>query len=528
MALSGRTIKLPKPPPRRRLHALIAVVVSVVLAWGGALVYKELGECAEGVTRTDGGECVGVTDGSYVFPGLKAISARIHKENQRIEKSGEDWVTVVHLESMSGGTSDRGREATSEVVVGAHLAQLALNGERDILPRVRLLLANTGRDDSHAGEVVDQIIALRKEERIVAVTGIGQSNARTIQAVEDLRAAQIPTVGATVAADAMASSPPEFFRISFPARAQAAAAVGYLKEQQKKQPYHVQIVRDWKKGDEYNAALYKGFTSAAKQAGLKVDEELIPFWSGAKDTAGNALRVVADKICDESPPDAVFFAGRGREIRRFIEAAGAEGRSCPVTLLSGSSTAGVYFDISDQERGQELRDLGTRWEVSRVKVYYTAFTHPQVSAHVYGSGLRNPYTRFKHRYLSVRGGSPDALGDGQAMLGHDAVYAVGIAARLRPGDVRQGPGHRRDGPQPAGADRSRQARVRRQWGTRVRPGHRRAGRQTDGTGQTARTARGPGRRRSREVPLRQGIGALIGGSTDLAGPVEHKGGGFRW
>ncbi|MEU6484853.1 hypothetical protein [Streptomyces sp. NPDC046887] len=438
MAVNQRVIRLPKEPPNWGLRTAVVLVVAAALVFGASQVYRNRTQCADGVARTGGGECVGVSDGSYAFPGLADISARIHQENRRVDASGERSVTVAYMESMSGGGEDRGRETTRQAVTGAHLAQLALNADRDTLPRIRLLLVNTGRGDAHAEKAAAMLVERRAEDRLVAVAGIGQSNAHTKRAVERLRAAQIPTVGATVAADALATTPPEFFRVSFPARMQAAAAVRYLKQLQAKDPgFRVQEVRDWKKGDEYNSTLDAGFDAAAAKAGLKVEEEVIPFRSGGDGGAGNALLGVADKICDaEDPPDAVFFAGRGREIRRLIEAAGRGGRRCPVMVLSGSSTVGVYFDTDlasasaagGPPPGSELQELDRRWRDSGLRVRYTAYTHPQVPARLYGKG-GSPYAAFAESYLRVNGGTPKDLGDGQAMLGHDAVYTVGTAAR---------------------------------------------------------------------------------------------------
>ncbi|MER7111339.1 ABC transporter substrate-binding protein [Streptomyces sp. NPDC000229] len=435
MAVNQRVIRLPEAPPNWGVRAAVALVVTAALVFGATTVYRHLTQCADGVDKTDSGECVGVSDGSYAFPGLADISARIHQENRRIEASGERWVTVAYMESMSGGSQDRGLETTRQAVTGAHLAQLALNSDHDTLPRIRLLLVNTGKGDAHAEKAAATLIERRAEDRLVAVAGIGQSNAHTRNAVEKLRAAHIPTVGATVAADALASTPPEFFRVSFPARMQAAAAVRYLKQLQDKNPgYRVQEVRDWRKGDEYNSALDAGFDAAAGRAGLKVDDEVIPFRSDGDEGTGNALLGVANKICDAAdPPDAVFFEGRGREIRRLIEAAGTGGRRCPITVLSGSSTVGVYFDThsasaSGGPPGPEIKELGKRWRDSGLRVHYTAYTHPEVPTRLYGKD-GGPYTAFEDNYLRIHGGTPKDLSDGQAMLGHDAVYTVGTAAR---------------------------------------------------------------------------------------------------
>ncbi|MFF8958162.1 hypothetical protein [Streptomyces sp. NPDC014894] len=421
---------VPRQPRRRTLWSAGALALVLIAGYGAFHLTRDDPGCAEGVARMAGGECVGVTDGSHAFPALRGISDRILAENRRVEASGERSVTIAYLESMSGGIQDRGPEGTVQAVTGAHLAQLALNAERATLPRVRLLLANTGRDDAYADRVVDRLLSLRKKERLVAVAGIGQSDARTVAAVRALRAAGVPTVGATVAADEMRSKEPGFFRVSFPAGEQAAAAARHFKREQDRRPgYRVQVVKDSKSGDSYAASLYEGFRAAADRLGLRV-EATVPFTSGAAEGEGNALRVVAEKICgDESPPDGVYFAARGRELRGFIEAAGENRRRCPVTVLSGSSAVGVYFDTAHEKGARELAELDNRWTASGLRAFYTAYTHPSAAARLYGGRERGPFPDFERRYLQIRGGSPRDLDNGQAMVGHDAVYTAGIAAR---------------------------------------------------------------------------------------------------
>lgn len=427
---SRTTIDLPRPPGHKWLWVALVAACTVLVAVVLVRVFEPDTDCAPGVTERAGGECVGVSDGSFAFPALGDISGRIRDENRKVEKSGEKSVTIAYLESMSGGTEDRGPEGTRQAVTGAHLAQQEINSERGTLPRVRLLLANTGRDDAYAQDVVDQLLRMKDEEHLVAVAGIGQSNARTLAAVNKLRAAGMPVVGATVAGVEMRSQAPGFFRVSFPADEQASAAARYFKEQQDKHPgYRLQVVKDNKAGDIYNASLYNGFMAAAQRTGLKV-ETVVPFTSGAAPGGGNALRVVAEKVCvTGAAPDGVYFAARGRELRSFIEAAGEDRRSCPVRVLSGSSAVGLYFDTGRASGTAEMEELGRRWKASGLTASYTAYAHPGASAQMYGGQERGPFPDFQRRYLQLRSGSAGELNNGQAMVGHDAVYTIGIAAR---------------------------------------------------------------------------------------------------
>ncbi|MFE0190990.1 ABC transporter substrate-binding protein [Streptomyces sp. NPDC058989] len=431
--MSARVFEPPRPPRRWGLWIVSVLVAAAVLAGAAIRIVDTAGRCGEGVHQAAGGECVGVTDGAYTFENMHGLSDKIRAENERVARSGQPSVAIAYLEAMAGGFADRGPEATRQAVSGAYLAQRTLNTERATLPKIRLLLANTGRGDRSWRQVVDQLIAMKGKEHLVAVVGFGQSNDRTAGAVKRLRAAGLPMVGATVAADGLGSPTAGFYRVSFPNRDQTAAAAGYLKDQQRRHPgYRVQVIRDGNEEDAYNTSLYEDFRAAARRAKLDVDDGVIPFRSGEGEeaTAGNALSLVADKVCDDpEPPDVVYFAGRGRELRRFIEAAGEGGRRCPTTVLSGSSALGVYFGTGGEGHRDELALLARRWRYSGLTVYYTAFTHPEISKEVYGGARNGAFAEFERTFGKEVGGPATGLASGQAMLGHDATYTVGKAAQ---------------------------------------------------------------------------------------------------
>jgi len=434
--VSDRMFEPPKPPRRWGLTVLAVSLVLAAVAVGLKFVADQAGVCGKGVREVAAGECVGVTDGSFSFGNTQGLSEKILKENRKVEDSGEPSVAIAYVEAMAGGSADRGAETTRQALSGAYLAQRALNAEGDTLPKVRLLLANTGRGDRHWETVVDQLAERKDQERLVAVAGFGQSNDRTKAAVRRLREAGLPMVGATVAADGLSSSEAGFYRVSFPNRDQSAAAARYIKEQQEKHPGHrVQVVRDGNEKDAYNTSLYSDFTAAARRERLNVDDQIVPYRSDedAVSPAGNALSLAADRVCDGSPPDVVFFAGRGRDLRRFIEAAGEGGRRCRTTVISGSSTLGVYFDTKGKKHSEELDKLRRRWAHSELTVYYTAYAHPEIAAKVYGSAGGGPFADFKSAYRRHVDGSVRALDSGQAMLGHDATYTIGKAARTAVG-----------------------------------------------------------------------------------------------
>jgi ABC-type branched-subunit amino acid transport system substrate-binding protein len=430
----------PTPPPRWWLRAGIALVVVAALVAGGLWARQHfLIRCGDGV-RTQGprDECIGVTDGAYVFDDhIKKVVDKIRAENLQVDKSGKAWVAVAYVEPMTRGAGDKGWDSIREELEGAYLAQHELNtesGGHGTTPQIKLLLANPGSGLRQWSPLVDRLVSMTHGEHpVVAVAGFGQSRAQTREAVERLRKEGVPMVGATVTADRLSTSdPPGFFRAVSPNSAQSAAVVNHLaRAQHAHDGFRVQLVKDRNSDDIYSRSLSSGFTDAARRAGLEVDPVAVPFLSG-EDGVDNALASVADKVCDQQePPDAVYFAGRGRDLRRFIEAAGADGRHCPVTVYTGDDAVGMFFGIAPRTQQRDYDRFLRRWSSSGVRVQYTALAHPDAAADIYPHG-HNPYPAFAAAYADDFGGQRGLL-NGQAMLGHDALLAVGEAIRAAAG-----------------------------------------------------------------------------------------------
>ncbi|MDI3388326.1 ABC transporter substrate-binding protein [Streptomyces sp. B-S-A8] len=420
---------------------LVAAVVYFLAAdtWGTRAYLFD--RCAEGVwEQGPDDECVGVTDGAYSFDdSLDAVTRAIHEENQRVEKTGKPWVAVAYVHPLTAGGSGLADNSARQELEGARLAQYALNrhevGGHGDVPQIKLLLGNPGARGQQHEKLVGQLAEMQDDEehRLVAVTGFGPSYATTKKIIEELRSLGLPLVGGTSTADNLTDGDQVgFFRVSNPNRSEAAAAARHLKDlQDKNDGFRVDVIED-RSGEEvdtgnelYSTSLYRGFADAAEKQGLKLERLGLDYSSNAPATA-TAFSSIAERVCREKL-DALYFAGRGKELRQFITAMSAFGQRCPVTVFTGDDAVGMY---ADGQEGDEARKRFTdAWERSGVTVRYTALAHPDLWRDGYPGGRADPMPEFAERYEKLTGRGRGDLDDGQAIAVHDAVLVAGTAVR---------------------------------------------------------------------------------------------------
>ena len=433
----------PPPPPRtwqwhaKRVLALALVLTLVILFFFTELPgsrYAIFDKCADGVEeRGEGDECVGVTDGAYVFdPYLKDVIGLIHEENRNVERSGKPWVSLAYLQPMTLTAGDRGRESIRQELEGAFLSQHALNrhseGGRGEEPQIKLLLANPGAGGGQWRAVSADLIAMKDDaaHRLVGVAGFGQSLATTQRAIDLLRTAGLPLMGSGTTADSFTSGTTAgFFRIVPPNKDEASAAAKYLREEQGRRPgYRVAVVRDRNGKDLYASSLYEGFAASAGRTGLKLRELGLAYDSSEPGT-DSAFSSIADRVCQDRT-EALYFAGRGLQLRQFVEAMAAGGRRCKVTVYTGDDAVGIDDRAwSEQERAQ----FAARWSASGTTLRYTALAHPQLWATGYPGGKADPFPEFRDRYRALTGRNESQLLNGVAITGYDAVLTAGVAIR---------------------------------------------------------------------------------------------------
>ncbi|MGH4025956.1 MAG: ABC transporter substrate-binding protein [Pseudonocardiaceae bacterium] len=327
--------------PRWRNRLVIAVVGLVVIGAGGWGVDKLVHACGglnSGVSEIDG-ECVGVTDGSFVFdPALADVEAKIATENERVQNSGHT-VTVALLNPLtSDDTSPLSSASARKVLEGAYTAQRSVNQQGklgDARPLIRLVLANEGSHQKQWQPVVRQLIGMVDDAApLVAVTGLGVSITETRLGAQELAAHGIPMVGAfTTADDLTYTSIHGFVRVAPSNHEYVESLQNYLK--QRPELDSAIMVFDANSDHPTNPDL---FTRSLRDDLTKVMQDRLTFpslsFTGAtvpSDSSPGLFNSITPNLCAVKPK-AVLYAGRQIDLRSFLQS--LQGRVCPDTPIT--------------------------------------------------------------------------------------------------------------------------------------------------------------------------------------------------
>ncbi len=412
-ALSREFLDASTARRRRARRRLVAVVTAAVLVAGTsvAVYVRDLwsGPCPRGLQPSNsvsfGDECVGVTDGSYVFrPELAAVERRIAEENQRV---GGSAVTVAFLAPFPvAGTGALTVDSVRHQLEGAYAAQIEANRSE---PRVKLLLANAGASGAAWEPVVGQLATSDP----VGVIGMGVSSASTLDAVRALSARGLPVVaGIATADDFDATTLPGVVRVR-PANRQLVAVMNrYLTTQAQWRPRV--LVADADPGNLYARSLQ---ADIAEQIGSRQGTlETFSYLPGNASPGG--FTVVTRGIC-AARVESVFFAGRAADLPAFL-----------ASLAAGSCTdpVEVYVPESVEEHlGPELRA-----ELAAGKVSVTAFVPAGWSALPGPDGETSPrYQRYREAFAGT-GSDPGGAAAADAISLHDALLTMVTAYETAP------------------------------------------------------------------------------------------------
>ncbi|MGW7617566.1 caspase, EACC1-associated type [Streptomyces antimycoticus] len=426
-------------PLRLRRPGRVVLALSLVagLLGGGTYLYvRDTEECATGGVAKVDSECVGVTDGRYVFTeGTYEVSRRIKNENDRVLHSGAPSVAIALMTSMTASDSEEQRRIQHKLD-GALLAQQRVNGAAGKGPKVRLLLANHGREGAHWARVAAQLEDLTKvSSPLRAVIGLDADTARTNKVISRLAARGIPVVSASTAPGPAVTgdnAPTGVARVMADLDDQQRALVNTFADLDSQRSV---LVSEDNPSDLYVKSLRSGFQQIVKASPFP-PQTYPPSENGEQDrTREEAIADIAGEVCRQTPEiETVLFAGRAESLRHFLNSL-ARSLSCArkdLTVISGSDAGRLTVD-------PRLDREGLRGPVKVRMQYATAF-HPDAwqgpSAPKTG-GSREALETLLHTAENRDGMSlsDDDIMDGTLVATYDAALTAvaGIQGAYREG-----------------------------------------------------------------------------------------------
>lgn len=421
---------------RRKLRWIGLLTAVAVLAagavWLAVTVIRTCGPLGSGVQEVDG-ECVGVTDGSYVFqPGFAKIEKLIADENARVRKESSSSVTVALLDPLTSSSAHVLLSgAIRDRLEGAYTALRRINTTTwvgDPRPQVQLLLASEGNTEAQRRHVIGQLVAMseRDDNPLVAVIGLGVSTKETEQRATALSEHGIPMVSSYLIADELNYDRiPGLIRMSPGNREYVKALRQYV---DRAGIVSATMVRDFnsERGDLFTQNLESNFREQMKDIIKFPPQQFTGTGVPSKGVDPLLFFNVTNSICASRGLQAILYAGREIDLNSFVKS--LETRPCPQTPLT-ILTAGL--DLGKIFNGR--REL----ELAAAKL--TVVVAATVDAEGWGqeaSGTPEHYDEF----LSVfQGHAPEImnqrfdavnLNGANAIMVHDSLLAAAQAIRL--------------------------------------------------------------------------------------------------
>lgn len=416
---------------RASLLGTVAAVIAAAVVFGPTL-WRDLncGSAGDGIREIEG-ECVGVTDGTFVFQDqFAAVQENIAAENawaaQQAEAENLPLVRIALLTTMttdaeSAMSADKIQSALEGAYVALHRAnRTAELGDRTRL--VQLYLANEGARQTHWEFTVDRLEAMVDDDvPLVAVMGQGISSDRTVAAAERLSAAGIPMVTGVTTADGIDHDSIDGLIRAAPSNTDFAVALRRHLDARGDIDSAI-LVYDSTAEDRYTTTLRTAYEA---QLGEYIAGSHQPF-PGRSIAAGGpeVFDPITRNIC-AAETEAVLFAGREPDLRVFLEALAV--RACvdrPLTVLFGVTGTDMQQD----------RELGERITEARLDVRYAAGADPG-----WATGATEApadFGAFFGHYTRLVSRDPGSLADGYAVTYHDALAtAIGAMRITNPWEV---------------------------------------------------------------------------------------------
>lgn len=418
-----------RPPLSRaqqfwRVMTATAITAVVVLGgWQAVTTWDVLDNYCDtdlGIQRMSDGECVGASDGRYVFDdAYDEVLGMIAEQNREADRVREvnperQYATIaVWIPHPTEANAPNDTDEVRHQLEGTLLAQQSANLEPD--PPIKLLVANGGTGNQHWEAMCADLERRKTTDNLVAVTGLGSSYRTTEKAINCLDAAEIPMIGSVMTADNIVDKQPYAYRVAPSNSDEGFAATAYLHSDP-----DVKVgmkISSLDADDTYSATLSRAFNGfEAKGRKLKHNQSFDPSKPGLKAQFAD----ISNNVCYYRP-DVLLYAGRGREhLELLVEALGSS--NC---ASEGYEPRIVTGDDASLIRNKDR--VGALLRDGRVMIEYAALVHAsQWSINSAVSGIHSgPMSAFVKRHDETFSGPvSEGLADGHAIMAFDAMNVI--------------------------------------------------------------------------------------------------------
>ncbi|MCD0442936.1 hypothetical protein LO763_04760 [Glycomyces sp. A-F 0318] len=425
-------------PPQVRAGALWAVTglaVLTVAAVLAALAFQLIpgpgaADCASPFARDAATErCLPVSDGANCQdPVLMPACDAIARQNEAVGTDEPAFTLALALPMTFEGDDANVPQDILNQMQGAAAAQALINQGQS--PKMRLLLADLGSNNSAWEPAADAVLERRRDHNIIGVTGLSSSFETTKRFIDRMSQEGLVVMGSTITGDSMLTDGSEensSFRVG-PTNTQEATALAAL-VRERSDLCTVFNVSDSDRGYDYAITLNEAFKREQEAAGCAEDPPRPFAYDGSVITELNpsSFTQTVEDVCAEIESDSyLFFAGLSRfALPSLIRSLSLRDAAClqhEVTIITGDNAASIPHNraVVNDLRG------------ANVQLYYIGLAHPDQWASAdegfedSAALMAGAVEQLMHQF-----GADTNLENGQALMSFEALYVTALNAQVQ-------------------------------------------------------------------------------------------------
>jgi ABC-type branched-subunit amino acid transport system substrate-binding protein len=406
------------------LVAVLGVAFGVYAVGGG---FDE-DPCGEPFERDEAsGRCPRLDDGSgCVNATLKPACEAVARQNEAIGEDDPVFTIAVALSMTFEGDDASSPGDIANQIQGAAAAQALINENQT--PKARILLTDLGPSNSAWDEAAAEILERRRDDKIIAVTGLSASYEDTKLFIDRMRAEGMVVMGSTITGDNMLNGVAETnttFRVGPTNTQEAVALAAFVREHG--DLCKVFNVSDSDRSYDYSVTLNEAFKLQQSEAGC-AESPPRPFtYNGANVEEVNPalFNETVAAMCGEIEEDSyLFFAGLSRfALPSLIRSLSLREGDCldhRITIVTGDNASSIPHDRS------VVNDL----RAANVNLYYIGLAHPDQwesageEHRASAAQMASAVDQLMHQF-----GTASNLENGQALMSFDAFWVTALNAQ---------------------------------------------------------------------------------------------------